>query len=302
MAVPPFQDLFLPFLTFIADGGEYEWQTVADHLEAAFSLSPEDTGEILPSGRQTRFMNRVAWTRTYLGKALLLEPVGRGRFRITQRGLDLLATNPKRVDNRTLKQYDEFQSFHQAAGRDTKGSGDEQLPTIETPEERLEASYQALRKELVQALLQQIYNTSPAFFEQLVVDILVAMGYGGSRVDAGNAVGKSGDEGIDGIIKEDRLGLDIIYLQAKRWQNAVGRPDVQAFVGSLVGKGASKGVMLTASRFTDDARQFVKHLQQKVVLIDGEELAGLMIDFNVGVATTMQYAVKKIDIDYFGGE
>jgi restriction system protein len=247
-------------------------------------------------------MNRVAWTRTYLGKALLLEPVGRGRFRITQRGLDLLATNPKRVDNRTLKQYDEFQSFHQAAGRDTKGSGDEQLPTIETPEERLEASYQALRKELVQALLQQIYNTSPAFFEQLVVDILVAMGYGGSRVDAGNAVGKSGDEGIDGIIKEDRLGLDIIYLQAKRWQNAVGRPDVQAFVGSLVGKGASKGVMLTASRFTDDARQFVKHLQQKVVLIDGEELAGLMIDFNVGVATTMQYAVKKIDIDYFGGE
>ena len=180
MAVPPFQDLFLPFLTFIADGGEYERQTVADHLEAAFSLSPEDTGEILPSGRQTRFMNRVAWTRTYLGKALLLEPVGRGRFRITQRGLDLLATNPKRVDNRTLKQYDEFQSFHQAAGRDTKGSGDEQLPTIETPEERLEASYQALRKELVQALLQQIYNTSPAFFEQLVVDILVAMGYGGS--------------------------------------------------------------------------------------------------------------------------
>ena len=141
---------------------------------------------------------------------------------------------------------------------------------------------------------------SPAFFEQLVVDLLVAMGYGGSRADAGKAIGQSGDEGIDGIIKEDRLGLDIVYLQAKKWQNPVGRPQVQAFVGSLVGKGASKGVMLTTSRFTDEAREFVRHLQQKVVLIDGKELATMMVDFNVGVTTTTSYTVKKIDLDYFG--
>lgn len=153
-----------------------------------------------------------------------------------------------------------------------------------------------------QLLLQQVMQASPAFFEQLVVDLLVAMGYGGSRTDAGKAVGQSGDEGIDGIIKEDRLGLDIVYLQAKRWQNSVGRPQVQAFVGSLVGKGANKGVMLTTSRFTDEAREFVRHLQQKVVLIEGDELANLMIDFNVGVNTIASYTVKKLDLDYFGEE
>lgn len=303
MAVPPFQDLFLPFLSFITDGQEYTKQSVAEHLAATFNLSAEDVNEVLPSGRQTRFLNRVAWTRTYLGKALLVESAGRGRFRITQRGRELLATNPTRLDVRTLKKYPEFQAFHQSNSTDAGGnSADEQVPTSETPEERLESGYQTLRKELAQALLQQVLSASPAFFEQLVVDLLVAMGYGGSRVDAGKAIGQSGDEGIDGIIKEDRLGLDIIYLQAKRWQNPVGRPQVQAFVGSLVGKGAGKGVMLTTSRFTDDARQFVKHLQQKVVLIDGEELAGWMIDFDVGVSTTTQYTVKKIDLDYFGDE
>ncbi|MEX3929929.1 restriction endonuclease [Paraburkholderia sp. BR10936] len=303
MAIPPFQYFFLPFLTFIADGEEYTKQDLAEHLAKTFNLSQEDVDEVLPSGRQTRFMNRVAWTRTYLGKAILVESSGRGRFRITQRGRELLATNPTKLDIRTLKQFPEFQAFHQANTDDTGGnSTDEQVVAGETPEERLESSYQALRKELAQALLQQVLNASPAFFEQLVVDLLVAMGYGGSRADAGKAVGQSGDEGIDGIIKEDRLGLDIIYLQAKRWQNPVGRPQVQAFVGSLVGKGAGKGVMLTTSRFTDDARQFVRHLQQKVVLIDGEELTGLMIDFNVGVAATTQYVVKKIDLDYFGEE
>jgi restriction system protein len=303
MAIPPFQYFFLPFLSFISDGKEYTKQDLAEHLAQTFSLSPEDVNEVLPSGRQTRFMNRVAWTRTYLGKALLVESCGRGRFQITQRGLELLETNPTKLDVRALKKYPEFQAFHQSNNDDLSGnSADEQVVAGETPEERLESSYQALRKELAQALLQQVLNASPSFFEQLVVDLLVAMGYGGSRADAGKAVGQSGDEGIDGIIKEDRLGLDIIYLQAKRWQNPVGRPQVQTFVGSLVGKGAVKGVMLTTSRFTDDAKQFVKHLQQKVVLIDGEELTGLMIDFNVGVSATTQYVVKKIDLDYFGEE
>jgi restriction system protein len=249
-------------------------------------------------------MNRVAWTKTFLGKAGVIEATGRARFRIAKRGLDLLATNPARIDNRTLSQFPEFQAFRENSNQlsDEETTPNGIVTSQETPEERLETSYAALRRELALQLLTQVKGASPAFFEQLVVDLLIAMGYGGSRADAGKAIGQSGDEGIDGIIKEDRLGLDIVYLQAKRWQNPVGRPQVQAFVGSLVGKGANKGVMLSTSRFTDEAREFVRHLQQKVVLIDGEELTGLMIDYNVGVASTATYVVKKLDIDYFDEE
>lgn len=303
MSVPAFQELFLPILAYIADGKEHTKQDVAEHLSQQLQLTPEELSEILPSGKQTKFLNRIAWTRTYFGKALLVESTARGKFRITQRGRDLLATNPAVLNVKTLKQYPEFQTFHQGSNDDTQ---DETAPGIvqmatndETPEEQLESRYQALRKELAGLLLQQVLQVSPAFFEQLVVDVLVAMGYGGSRADAGKAIGQSGDEGIDGVIKEDRLGLDLIYLQAKRWQNPVGRPHVQNFVGSLVGKSAHKGVMLTTSRFTDEARLFVKHLPQKVVLIDGEELAELMIEFNVGVNPTTTYTVKKLDTDYF---
>lgn len=302
MAVPPFQDLFLPFLYFSSDGHEHTKQEAAEYLAKHFSLTDSEVNELLPSGRQTKFMNRVAWTKTFLGKAMVIEATGRARFRITQRGRDLLASKPERVDNRTLNQYPEFRAFRELNNQQADEVPEIQNASQETPEERLESSYAALRKELAQLILQQVMQASPAFFEQLVVDLLVAMGYGGSRADAGKAVGQSGDEGIDGIIKEDRLGLDIVYLQAKRWQNSVGRPQVQAFVGSLVGKGANKGVMLTTSRFTDEAREFVRHLQQKVVLIEGDELANLMIDFNVGVTTTTSYTVKKLDLDYFGEE
>jgi restriction system protein len=303
MPVPPFQELFLPTLEFLSDGGEHDTKEVSEHLVTVFQITPDEINEILPSGRQTKLMNRIAWTRTYFAKAGLVEPTSRGRFKITQRGRDLLATRLERMDVRTLKQYPEFAAFHQSSS----GSGDSAaaetvIPATtsdETPEERLETSYLSLKKELAELLLQQVLQASPAFFEQLVVDVLVAMGYGGSRADAGKAVGQSGDEGIDGVIKEDRLGLDQIYLQAKRWQNPVGRPQVQHFVGSLVGKSAHKGVMLTTSRFTDEARQFVKHLPQRVVLIDGEELANLMIEFNVGVNPTTSYTVKKLDMDYF---
>jgi restriction system protein len=303
MPVPPFQDLFLPFLRFVADGKEHTKQEVAAHLTGVFQLTDAEVKEILPSGKQTKFMNRVAWTRTYLGKALLIESPSRGLFRITKRGNDLLATSPSRIDVRTLKAYEEFKVFHASGGQeeaaDTVGVAER---AAETPEERLESSYLALRRDLAQNLVQQTLKASPAFFEDLVVKLLVAIGYGGSRADAGKAVGKSGDEGIDGIIKEDRLGLDTIYLQAKRWQGSVGRPQVQAFVGSLVGKGATKGVMLTTSTFTDDAKEYVRHLHQKVVLIGGEELADLMIDHNVGVTTTETYTVKKLDMDFFGDE
>lgn len=301
MPVPAFQELFLPILTYIADGKEHTKQDVAEHLSQKLQLTTEELSELLPSGKQTKFLNRIAWSRTYFGKALLVESTARGKFRITQRGRDLLATNPIGLNVKLLKQYPEFQTFHQGNNGDVhEAVGNVSSVEIEeTPEEQLESSYQALRKELAELLLQQVLQASPAFFEQLVVDVLVGMGYGGSRADAGKAIGQSGDEGIDGVIKEDRLGLDLIYLQAKRWQNPVGRPHVQNFVGSLVGKSAHKGVMLTTSRFTDEAKQFVKHLPQKVVLIDGEELAELMIEFNVGVNPTTTYTVKKLDTDYF---
>jgi len=302
MPVPAFQELFLPMLTYLVDGKEHTKHDVAEHLSQQLQLTPEELSELLPSGKQTKFLNRIAWTRTYFGKALLVESTARGKFRITTRGRDLLATKPNTLNVKSLKQYPEFQVFHQGNNDDAQeeATGSIQMPAAdETPEEQLESSYQALRKELAGFLLQQVLQASPAFFEQLVVDILVAMGYGGSRVDAGKAIGQSGDEGIDGVIKEDRLGLDLIYLQAKRWQNPVGRPHVQNFVGSLVGKAAHKGVMLTTSRFTDEARQFVKHLPQKIVLVDGEELAELMIEFNVGVNPTTTYTVKKFDTDYF---
>jgi len=305
MPVPPFQELFLPTLKFLSDGKDRDKSEVADHLIGIFPLTTDEINDVLPSGRQTKFMNRIAWTRTYFAKAGLVEPTSRGRFRITQRGIDLLATGLEKMDVRTLKQYPEFAAFQKSSA----STGELSVPetaipmatTDETPEERLETSYQSLKKELGEILLQQVLQSSPAFFEQLVIDVLVAMGYGGSRADAGRAIrtGQSGDEGIDGVIKEDRLGLDQIYLQAKRWQNPVGRPQVQHFVGSLVGKSAHKGVMLTTSRFTDEARQFVKHLPQRVVLIDGEELANLMIEFNVGVNPTTSYTVKKLDMDYF---
>ena len=302
MSIPAFQELFLPMLTYVADGNEHTKQDVSDHLSAKFNLTPEELSELLPSGRQAKFMNRIAWTKTYLSKALLIESPEKGKFRITQRGLQLLATNPKTMNVKSLKQYPEFQVFNQSTPTATQGlvlAGDLQSSTDETPEEHLESCFQSLRKELAEGILQQVMQASPAFFEQLVVDVLVAMGYGGSRADAGKAIGQSGDEGIDGVIKEDRLGLDLIYLQAKRWKNPVGRPVVQSFVGSLVGKSASKGVLLTTSKFTGEARQYVKHLPQKVVLIDGEELASLMIEFDVGVTPATTYTVKKLDGDYF---
>lgn len=302
MPVPAFQELFLPILAYIADGAEHTKQDVAEYLSQKLQLTSDEVSELLPSGKQTKFLNRIAWTRTYFGKALLVEATARGKFRITQRGRDLLATNPMALNVRMLRQYPEFQIFHRGNNDDAQEESIGSIQAIasdETPEEQLESRYQALRKELAGLLLQQVLQSSPAFFEQLVVDVLVAMGYGGSRADAGKAIGQSGDEGIDGVIKEDRLGLDLIYLQAKRWQNPVGRPHVQNFVGSLVGKSAHKGVMLSTSRFTDEARQFVKHLPQKVVLIDGEELAELMIEFDVGVNSTTTYTVKKLDTDYF---
>ena len=307
MAVPPFQEFMLPFLRFIEDGKEHHVSELFEFLSKKFELSEADLKEVLPSGRETRFKNRVYWTRVHLGQAKLLDATGRGRFRITDRGLQLLSQKPERVDMHVLNQYPEFQEFR---GKTKSNDG----PTVQaeqgdheesplSPEEQLETSYQLLRQQLAVDLLKQVRSSTPAFFERLVVDLLVAMGYGGSRADAGQAIGQSGDGGIDGIINEDRLGLDVVYLQAKRWEASVGSPEVRNFTGSLEGHGAQKGVLITTSRFTKDAIDFAKRLQQKkLVLIDGEKLTELMMDYGVGVNKVSTYTVQKIDPDYFDEE
>ena len=265
-------------------------------LATHFRLSDQERSQLLPSGRQPTFDNRVAWALTYLSKAGLLERTGRGRFQITQRGVDLLAESPTTIDYKFLMRYPEFQEFRLASvAKPSEGSAAE----AQTPEESLETSFQTLKRSLAQELLDRVKKCPPRFFEQLVVDLLVAMGYGGSRQDAGHAVGRTGDGGIDGIIKEDRLGLDVVYLQAKRWQGSVGSSVVREFAGSLEGHRAQKGVLITTSEFTKDAREFVERVGKKIILIDGQELTNLMVDFNVGVTPLATYEIKRLDLDYF---
>ena len=296
MTVPDFQTLMLPLLRITADQQEHVISEVVQRLAEEFTLTPQDRKQLLPSGTQPTFDNRIRWSRTYLSKSGLLESPGRGRFRITKRGLDVLASRPAAINIGFLKQFPEFVEF-QSVSRKA-----ESQPAAEsqTPEELLEGSYQNLRLSLAQELLERVKKCSPPFFEQLVVDLLVAMGYGGSRKDAGQAVGQSGDGGVDGIIKEDKLGLDIVYIQAKRWESTVGRPIVQAFAGSLEGQRARKGVLITTSQFTTDAKDYVNRIEKKIILIDGEQLAQLMIDHDVGVTGFATYHVKKLDLDYFG--
>ena len=300
MALPDFQSFFLPLLKYSSDGemrsAKEAYADMADH----FSLSQEDRKEMLPSGKQATYKNRIAWARAYLTKALLLESPKRGFFRITERGQKLLKSNPPDLRVKHLKQYPEFVEFHTTGNKQEKGSestGDEERTA--TPEEIFENAYQELRRNLANELLAQIGKNSPEFFENLVVKLLVKMGYGGSIKDAGQAIGKGGDEGIDGIIKEDKLGLDVIYIQAKRWQGSVGRPEVQKFVGALHGQRAKKGVFITTGAFTRDAEQYVSTIDPKVVLIDGSKLVDLMIDHNLGVSIVDAYEIKKIDSDFF---
>jgi restriction system protein len=302
MPVPDFQTIMLPLLELAGDGQEHSISEAEDALAVQFNLSQEERRELLPSGGQTFLYNRVGWARTHLKKAGLLVITGRGRFQITDRGKRALSENPERINMKYLKRFPEYVEWHEHPRQGRKrdqGAGEEEEPT-QTPQERLEVSYQELRASLAQELLERIKESPSKFFENLVIDLLVAMGYGGSRKDAAQAVGRSGDEGIDGIIKEDRLGLDVVYVQAKRWENPVGRPVVQSFAGSLAGHHARKGIFITTSRFSVDAIEYVKRLEMKIVLIDGEELAGYMMDHGVGVAPEATYVVNRIDLDYFG--
>jgi restriction system protein len=299
MAIPDFQTLMLPLLKFAADRQEHSTSDAIDALALEFRLTDEERKELLPSGRQSRFDNRVGWARTYLKKAALLEGAGRGKFRITARGLKVVKDNPPRIDMKFLERFQEYVEFRNLSRQEEELTENVEKAS-QTPEEVLELSYQNLRRDLAQELLERIMGCSSRFFERLVVDLLVAMGYGGSRKDAGEAVGQSGDGGIDGIIKEDRLGLDVVYIQAKKWEGTVGRPVVQTFAGSLEGQRARKGILITTSQFSREARDYVERIEKKIVLIDGQQLAQLMIDHNVGVAEVETYTVKRVDLDYFG--
>ncbi|HTN64780.1 MAG TPA: restriction endonuclease [Burkholderiaceae bacterium] len=300
MAIPDYQTCMLPFLRFLGDGKEHSLREAEDALAASFNLSASERAELLPSGQQAIFRNRIGWARTYLKKAGLLDSPKRAIFNITERGREVLVRNPSRIDVKYLEQWPEFITFRDASKPKSEQVQAADLSMVTTtPEEAIELAYQGLREQLAQELLARILSCSPTFFEQLVVELLVKMGYGGSRRDAGERIGQTGDGGIDGIIKEDRLGLDTIFIQAKRWQGSVGRPEIQKFVGALQGQRAKKGVFITTSAYTADAADYASRIDTKVVLIDGVRLAGLMIDFDVGVSMSASYVVKRIDSDYF---
>jgi len=304
MAVPGFQEMMLPILEIANDGNEHSLRETTEAVANRLGLTDADRSELLPSGRQTTLANRVGWARTYMAKAGLLESTRRGYFRITDRGREVLSRRPSGLGTADLEKFAEFREFK--ALRHERPIEDEpaEVATSETPEELMEAAHQKLRDTLAAELLQAVQNCSPAFFERLVVDLLVRMGYGGTRKDAGEAIGQSGDDGIDGIIKEDRLGLDIVFVQAKRWdpRATVGRPEIQKFAGALQGHRARKGVFITTSSFSKDALDYVSRIDSKIVLIDGPTLARLMIDFGVGVTHVASYELKRIDSDYFSDE
>ncbi len=308
--IPDYQTLMLPVLRLAAEA-ETRVADVAERIADDLGLTQEERDEMLPSGRQRVLHNRIHWAKFYMGKAGLIASPARGRFTASDKGRALLATAPARVDVAMLMQEPEFRDFYRSneQGDETsqKTSVSGPLETISprtTPEEQIDAAHAALQATLREELLQRILANSPAFFEQLIVDLLVAMGYGGSHKDAAAQIGRSGDGGVDGIISEDRLGLDRVYLQAKRYApgNPVSRPDVNGFVGSLVGFGATKGVFVTTSSFSQPARDYVRHLAQRVVLIDGRELADLMIEHGVGVRSYRTVEFKRLDEDFFGEE
>ncbi|MCL2297396.1 MAG: restriction endonuclease [Proteobacteria bacterium] len=306
MAIPTFVDLLLPLLRLVADDKEHFRRDVIEALSDHFQLTDAERGELLPSGQQTVIDNRVGWARTGLIKAGLLESPRRGVMRITTHGKDVLKKNPPAIDFELLRQFPGFVewrsgSFSRSRNSEKSTPSESSSSSAEqTPEEALGTAYQELRNTLADDLLSRVLSRDSAFFERLVIKLLVKMGYGGSHQDAGKHRGKSGDGGIDGVINEDRLGLDVIYIQAKRWEDGtVGRPEIQKFVGALQGQRARKGVFITTSSFSNEAHEYVSQIDTKVVLIDGKHLANLMIDFNVGVSTVSSYEIKRIDSDYF---
>ena len=299
--IPDFQTIMLPLLKSIQDGREYSTAKIIETLAKEFNLTEEELNQFLPSGTQKTFHNRVYWAKAHLKMAGLTENKKRGVFKITDEGKKLLVQKPTIVNLKLLKQIPAYVDW---LDKSKEENNKEELEVcveseIETPEEIIEKNFLKIRKSLALELLSKVQSSTPAFFENLVVELLVKMGYGGSIKDAGKAIGKSGDEGIDGIIKEDKLGLDVIYIQAKRWNNVVGRPEIQKFVGALAGQGAKKGIFITTAKFTKEARDYQPKNETKIVLIDGEQLADFMIDYDLAVSQKDKYVIKQIDYDYF---
>lgn len=301
MSIPNYQKIMLPLLKFSGDKKEHSIREAINHISELFNLTDEEKREILPSGQQQVINNRTAWAKTYLKKAGLLESTRRSYFIITEKGLDVLKENPVEIDMPYLKRFPEFIEFTAIKRQEKQSLSQEEQQ--QTPQELLGLSYQQIKDELTQEILKSIKETQPDFFERLVVELLLKMGYGGSRKDAGEAIGKSGDEGIDGIIKEDKLGLDTVYIQAKKWEGTVGRPEIQKFVGALHGQGAKKGIFITTSNFSKEAIGYASNMNDpKIVLIDGMLLSNYMIDNDIGVSKVETYEIKKIDSDYFSEE
>jgi len=301
MTLPIFEKFLFPFLDLLKDKKVHVSSEMHDYIAKYLELTEEDLAERIPSGYITRFKDRVKWARTYLMKAGLVESSGHGKYQITDEGLKVLKTSPNQLTMESLRKYPNFLEFQNLSPSQVEPA----VPVIQsesTPEELIEQKHRELRMNLAQDLLEKVKQATPAFFEGLVVDLLIAMGYGGSRYDAGKAIGKSHDGGLDGIIKEDKLGLDVIFIQAKKWENTVGRPEVQAFIGSLEGARAKKGIMITTSKFSKEAEGYIEKIEKRIVLIDGEKLTQLMIDHGIGVTTVQTYLIQKIDMDFFNEE
>ncbi|WP_200277742.1 restriction endonuclease [Haloferula rosea] len=300
MPIPDFQTIMRPLLAAHEDGNEHINRDLVGKLADQFNLTEEERREMLPSGGARLFDNRVAWAKTHISQAGLLDSPRRAVSVITERGRHVLQEYPERVDLRVLGTFEDYREFrNRKRTRDDASEGDDDAPESQTPEESLENAYLKVRQQIESELLSLIMDNPPDFLERVVVDLVVRMGYGGSRKDAGEALGRSGDEGIDGIIKEDPLGLDIIYLQAKRWEGTVGRPEIQKFAGALQGQRARKGIFITTSGFSAEALSYVSMIDSKIILIDGARLAKLMFDHGIGVSSASTYDVKKIDSDYF---
>lgn len=297
--IPDFQTLMLPFLKLAKDDKEHSSNDFLEPLSEQYQLTDNEKVSMLPSGSQRVFNNRVHWAKAYLKMASLIENTRRGFFRITARGLHTLSENPEKITIKYLRQFPDFQLIKENKKNVSILEESPDDGVIKTPQEQIELAFQTIDNALAQDLLQKIKNCSWQFFEKLVIDLLLKMGYGGSKTEAAELIGKPGDEGIDGIIKEDRLGLNVIYIQAKKWDSTIGRPEIQKFVGALAGQGAKKGVFITTSKFSSDATTYLPKNETKVILIDGIRLVELMIEFELGISIADLYKLKTADDDYF---
>ena len=307
LTIPDYQSIMLPLLKLSSDGQEHSSRQRVEKLADAFGLTKEEKETIYPTKKVSIFYDRVHWALSYLKNARLIEGTKRGFYKITKRGVDVLKLNPQVIDVKYLKQFPEFNDFLTRSNKDkeTESISDKEHPediTNKTPEEVMEDGYQLIRENLVREILENVKKSNPNFFERFVVQLLVAMGYGGTIKEAGRAIGKTGDEGIDGIIKEDILGLDIIYIQAKKWDGTVGRPEIQKFVGALQGQRAKRGIFITTGNFSDVAKEYVSNIDSKIVLVDGNQLGEYLIDYSIGVTTEKIYQIKKVNLDYFSEE